>query len=441
MTTSVPYKATSVYAVISASSKTLKFRPSHTSYPVYYGHSYGSHGPSSSATYGSYDDSYENSYDDSYENSYENSYDDSYEDSHEDSYEDSYDSSYEDNYEGSYEDSYEGFTQSSRTPSPSPAWAYQPGHVPITKTYTEVAVQTITKCDGDGKYCPLNLATPTAYVTDVKTGITVVAVPTKIIYATRIIDVCSTGLTTSSVTVTQTCKDGCTAKPTGIPHGYTTTVKYCEACATPSTVTVTICTACAYVAAKPSQPGQPLVYPAQASSVPNYTPQAEPIPGAPAMPNNPKPVVDAPPKPVDAPSKPAEGLPKPVDAPSKPADAPSKPADAPSKPADAPAKPSQLSVAGGYNATIINSQPVPLVPGAASINGSACSGDNCGPAPTSSKPAQLTWNPSTGVYGCSGSNCGAAPTSPKPAQYTGAAMRKNVEVFFIAPIVFAAYLL
>jgi hypothetical protein len=249
--------------------------------------------------------------------------------------------------------SYGDSEKTTSTPCPTPAWSSQSGYIPLTKTYTTTTVQTITKCSPHKKDCPVNSATPTALVTETKTATTVVAVPTTTVYVTSIVDVCSTGLQTKAVTVTQTCNTGCISRPTGIPQGYTTTVKYCEACATPSTVTVTVCTACAGNSAKPTPPVQVLSVPA-APSVPGYNSQAKPtssvIPGY---------------------SKPAVGV------------------------FSVPPKPSMPS---GHNATVVNSVPGSPTPAktltlqttVASTGAYRCSGSACGGVPTSYTPAQFT---------------------------------------------------
>lgn len=247
---------------------------------------------------------------------------------------------------------YDNANYASSTPYPTQAWYSQPGYVPITKTYTTTTVETITQCNRD-KYCPLNTATPTLIVTGVKTITTVVAVPTTTVYVTSVVDVCSTGLTTSTVTVTQTCKAGCVTRPTGPAQGFTTTVKYCAACATPSTMTVTLCTSCTGTPAKSTPPptlSQPANSPSKASSVPVYDSSNKHTP--PAVPSN---------------SKPAGGVPS------------------------APPKP---SVPVGYNSTII----VPSTPSKtltiqttpAVASGYGCSGSNCPTKATSYTPAQFT---------------------------------------------------
>jgi chitinase len=194
-------------------------------------------------------------------------------------------------------------SKATATPTPYEAWSSQAGCVPVTQTYTKTDIKTITKCNGDYKNCPVNSATPTVIVTNTKTGTIVVAVPTTTVYVTSIVDVCPTGLTTKIATITQTCNSGCTSKPTGVPQGYTTIVKYCDACATPSTVTVTYCTACAAtpIPAKPTPPPAPkgpastpaqVSAPAKMSSAPSYNSQAKSTTSAPpAVPYNPKPVV------------------------------------------------------------------------------------------------------------------------------------------------------
>lgn len=140
------------------------------------------------------------------------------------------------------------------TPCPS-------GYVPVTSTFTTTVVQTITACNRYDYSCPVNSATPTVTITKTQTQTTVINVPTTTVYTTSIVDVCSTGLTTTTVTYTQTCNSGCTgnpSKPTIIPPGFTTTVKYCDACATPSSVTVTYCTACnSNPTGTLNQPGNP----------------------------------------------------------------------------------------------------------------------------------------------------------------------------------------
>lgn len=93
------------------------------------------------------------------------------------------------------------------------AWTSQDDSIPVTKTV----------CKG-GKDC----------------STVVVAIPTKTVYVDYFIDVCETGITTKTATVTATCAKGCEYKPTGIPDGYTTKSVYCSACATPSTVLVTV---------------------------------------------------------------------------------------------------------------------------------------------------------------------------------------------------------
>lgn len=68
----------------------------------------------------------------------------------------------------------------------------------------------------------------------------VVAVPTVTTYLWPISDICETGLTTRTVTITATCAKGCDSRPTGIPQGFTTTQVYCSACADPSSVVITV---------------------------------------------------------------------------------------------------------------------------------------------------------------------------------------------------------
>jgi chitinase len=250
-------------------------------------------------------------------------------------------------------DSYEDSKKTISTPCPTPAWSSQSGHIPLTKTHTTITVQTVTKCSYDKKDCPVNSATPTVLVTETKTAITVVAVPTTTVYVTSIVDVCSTGLQTKTVTVTQTCNKGCISKPTGIPQGYTTTVKYCEACATPSTVTVTFCTACAGTPARPTPPVQVLSVPT-ASTVSDYNSQAKATPST-----------------FSGYSKPAVGI---YSVPSKP------------------------SMPSGNNATVVNSVPGSQTPAktmtlqtsVASTGAYRCSGSACGGVPTSYTPAQFT---------------------------------------------------
>jgi hypothetical protein len=250
---------------------------------------------------------------------------------------------------------YAGYKDASRasvTPYPTPAWYSQPGYVPITKTYTTTTVETITQCNRD-KYCPLNTAIPTLIVTGVKNITAVVAVPTTTVYVTNVVDVCSTGLTTSTVAVTQTCNAGRIKRPTGIAQGFTTTVKYCAACATPSTMTVILCTACTGTPAKPTTPpalSQPANLPSKASSIPVYDSLNKYTP--PAIPSISKPVGGAP---------------------------------------SAPPKP---SVPVGYNTTVI----VPSTPSKtltiqtrpASFSGSGCLGSNCPTNLISYTPAQFT---------------------------------------------------
>lgn len=100
------------------------------------------------------------------------------------------------------------------TPAVWSAWSSQAGSVPATKTI----------CGKDGKDCK----------------VTVVAIATTTVYVDYVQDVCSTGLYTKTITVTATCNTGCDSKPTGVPQGYTTTAVYCSACATASTVIVTV---------------------------------------------------------------------------------------------------------------------------------------------------------------------------------------------------------
>jgi chitinase len=231
--------------------------------------------------------------------------------------------------------SYDDSKKATSTPCPTPAWSSQSGYIPRTQTYTTTTVQTITKCSPNKKDCPVNSATPTVLVTETKTAITVVAVPTTTVYVTSVVDVCSTGLQTKTVTITQTCSTGCTSKPTGIPQGYTTTVKYCDACATPSSVTVTFCTACA---GTPTPPVQVLSVP----SVTGYNSQAKPTTSA-----------------VPGYSKPGVGV---------------------------------YSV---QNATVVNSYPTPaktvtLQTSVASTGAYVCLGGSCGGVPTSYTPAQFT---------------------------------------------------
>ncbi|KAH7078174.1 hypothetical protein BKA63DRAFT_593574 [Paraphoma chrysanthemicola] len=211
-------------------------------------------------------------------------------------------------------DQYDNSYPTTSTPCPTPAWSSQPGYIPYTKTYTTTTVQTITECRRNDKACPLNTATRTAYITETKTATTVIAIPTTTVYVTKVVDVCSTGLTTKTATVTQTCNAGCTTRVTGVPQGYTTTVKYCDACATPSTVTVTYCTACANQASATPVKGTPLSVPSKPSTIPSKPssiakpssassiqgygppPSSKPVVGTPSVPSKPSnpPVYDTP---------------------------------------------------------------------------------------------------------------------------------------------------
>ncbi|KAH7070311.1 hypothetical protein FB567DRAFT_613153 [Paraphoma chrysanthemicola] len=267
-----------------------------------------------------------------------------------------------------YDQYYDSYPTTS-TPCPTPAWSSQPGYIPYTKTYTTTTVQTITECRRNDKACPLNTATRTAYITETKTATTVIAIPTTTVYVTKVVDVCSTGLTTKTATVTQTCNSGCTTRVTGVPQGYTTTVKYCDACATPSTVTVTYCTACV------------------------NQPSATPIKGTP---------VSVPSKPSTIPSKPSS-----VVKPSSPTSIQGYGPPPSSKPVvDTPSVPSKPSNPPVYDTPVVKTTPTTNA------------------ASTPSKPTTLQSNvASTGVYFCTGTNCVATPTRSQPAQFTGSASR------------------
>lgn len=91
-------------------------------------------------------------------------------------------------------------------------WSSQSGSAPMTKTF----------CSGN----------------DCRTS--VVAIPTVTIYPLAVPDICETGLTTRTITITATCTKGCDSRPTGVPQGYTTTQVYCSACADPSTILLTV---------------------------------------------------------------------------------------------------------------------------------------------------------------------------------------------------------
>ncbi|KAH8732206.1 hypothetical protein GQ44DRAFT_754759 [Phaeosphaeriaceae sp. PMI808] len=271
---------------------------------------------------------------------------------------------------------YDNSNQATVTPCPS-------GYIPITSTYIKTMVQTITACNRYDNNCPVNAYTPTVTITKTQTATTIFNVPTTTAYTTTIVDVCSTGLTTKTVTYTQTCNSGCygtPAKPTGgIQQGFTTTVKYCDACATPSTVTVTYCTACdskPTVTPSVNKPDTPIMVPGSPLSQPASPPKAS-APPSNGYPGSPLSQAPSPPQVSSPPGNGSPGVVK-----------PSVPVyDSP------PAKPS-----------------APVV-GASSV--------------------RVWYSTPTGSYGCTGSNCTSPSTTYKPKEFTGAATRPNSPIFFV----------
>ncbi|KAF2828912.1 alpha/beta-hydrolase [Ophiobolus disseminans] len=273
---------------------------------------------------------------------------------------------------------YDDFNQAISSSRATQAWASQSGCVQVTKTYTTTTVQTITACRRDDKSCPLNSALLTAVVTETKTIVAVVAVPTTTVYVTRIVDVCSTGLTTSTATISQTCNAGCTVRPAGVPQGYTTTVKYCDACATPSKVTVTYCTACA------DKPTSALILKSFPPSIPTLV-SATPVKISSSVKVSSIPGYGPPPHSAASTSSASAPVSLPT---SKVVN------ETPSQ----PAKPS-----------------IPVLSAATTVKGTPAASTGFAPANSTTLGMSAA---SSGAYGCSTGNCVATPTASKPVEFT-----------------------
>ena len=143
-------------------------------------------------------------------------------------------------YPGGEVDGWINWQTTTTTSKPAdPAWgAWETGY--DYQTFTKYSTITyVSKCSVPG--CKDQTSTKTVPYTTVY--------PTITVYKTEYVEVCSTGLTSKPATVTVTCKDGCSARPTGAPPGYTVTKVWCNACATPQFVDVT---STVYVYSKPT---------------------------------------------------------------------------------------------------------------------------------------------------------------------------------------------
>lgn len=125
-----------------------------------------------------------------------------------------------------------GVATTTTKPDPTAAWGnWNTGSDYKTFTKTSTIVSTISKCPPQITGCKDVVSSRTVTITTVY--------PTITIYKTDVVELCSTGLTSKPITITETCKDGCSARPTGAPPGYTVTKVWCDACATPAFVEVT----------------------------------------------------------------------------------------------------------------------------------------------------------------------------------------------------------
>ncbi|KAL5317750.1 hypothetical protein ACEPPN_014849 [Leptodophora sp. 'Broadleaf-Isolate-01'] len=106
--------------------------------------------------------------------------------------------------------------------------------IPYPQTIYTTVIHTRTSCATDISSCPLGQKTTST--------ISLSTTPSPVyttIYTTAYIDICPTGLTTKTYTLTRTCTQEACYGPTDLPDHFTTTEKVCGACPGKPTITVT----------------------------------------------------------------------------------------------------------------------------------------------------------------------------------------------------------
>ncbi|KAL2068734.1 hypothetical protein VTL71DRAFT_15072 [Oculimacula yallundae] len=129
------------------------------------------------------------------------------------------------------------------TPSPSPTcvcfnYPCLPCNgtpIPYPQTIYTTEIHTITSCAPNTPCAPGQLTTSTISLSTIASPIAVYTT----IYTTAYIDICPTGLTTKTYTITHTCTEEKCSVPTTLPEHFTTTEKVCVACPEKPTLTVT----------------------------------------------------------------------------------------------------------------------------------------------------------------------------------------------------------
>ncbi|XMA09284.1 hypothetical protein WAI453_002075 [Rhynchosporium graminicola] len=108
--------------------------------------------------------------------------------------------------------------------------------IPYPQTIYTTILHTITSCAPDITSCsPGHVTTSLISLSTITSPIPVYATT----YTTAYVDICPTGITTKTYTITRTCTEEKCSAPTTIPEHFTTTTKVCEACPDRPTLTIT----------------------------------------------------------------------------------------------------------------------------------------------------------------------------------------------------------